>query len=296
MEEKPLVSVIIPTYNRFEVKEAVESVLNQTYQSLEVIVVDDCSDTPALKHLEDIEDNRVRVLRHNVNRNASAARNTGIDSANGEYIAFLDDDDIWVEDKIESQLRKLNSTPEEFEACYTTPIHKLPDKEKKIEYAPEGDIRKEILLMEVDGSFGSSLIVKKSIVESVGGFDEDFPRHQDWEFLLRILGNTKICSVVDPKVVKQETYGPSTDVEKLIEAKKLYLNKFSDLIDSFGSITSRKIRSKHFYEIVLTAAQHKKTKKSLLYFYKATKEKPIRNPKEFVKIPYAYWKNNMWRP
>lgn len=101
----PLVSVIMPLYNceRY-VREAVDSVLAQTYGNLELIVVDDCSSDASPQIIELYGDSRIRLLRHEVNRGAAAARNTAIEHARGDYIAFLDSDDAWYPDKLEKQM------------------------------------------------------------------------------------------------------------------------------------------------------------------------------------------------
>ncbi|WP_336330088.1 glycosyltransferase family 2 protein [Haloarcula sp. CGMCC 1.2071] len=105
--ENPLVSVVIPTYGRDEhLPAAIKSVLNQQYDRIELLVVDDGSPTPVATTLpEDIlSDGRVKTIRHKENRGANVARNTGIQTSNGDYVAFLDDDDRWDETKIGKQV------------------------------------------------------------------------------------------------------------------------------------------------------------------------------------------------
>ncbi|MFZ1988674.1 MAG: glycosyltransferase family 2 protein, partial [Alphaproteobacteria bacterium] len=101
-EFRPRVSVVIPVYNRANlICRAVESVLRQTYSPYEVIVVDDASSDKSAAIAEAIRDPRVQVIRNEVNRGGGAARNIGIDAALGDYIAFLDSDDMWHRDKLE---------------------------------------------------------------------------------------------------------------------------------------------------------------------------------------------------
>lgn len=102
------VSVVIPTYNRSEfLVQAVQSVLKQTRSALEIIVVDDASSDATRDVLMQIQDARLRYLRHEVNLGGAAARNTGIDAAQGDYVAFLDSDDQWFPTKIETQLERI---------------------------------------------------------------------------------------------------------------------------------------------------------------------------------------------
>ena len=98
------VSVIIPTYNRAHlVGRAIRSVLNQTYQDFEIIVVDDCSTDNTEEIVKGFNDHRIRYMRHDRNRGGSAARNTGIKASQGKYIAFLDSDDERLLKKAESR-------------------------------------------------------------------------------------------------------------------------------------------------------------------------------------------------
>ena len=97
----PVVSVVIPTYNRAcLLGRAIQCVLNQSFQDIEVIVVDDASQDNSADIVNSLDDSRIKYLRHEKNRGGSSARNTGIKAARGEYIAFLDDDDEWMPTKI----------------------------------------------------------------------------------------------------------------------------------------------------------------------------------------------------
>jgi len=108
-----LISVIIPTYNRVNnLKVAIESVLNQTYNNIEIIIVDDNSTDNTIKTLNSLDIPNLRIINNKVNRGAPSCRNTGIKYSRGAYIAFLDDDDIWYTEKIEKQLNHLIQNPQ----------------------------------------------------------------------------------------------------------------------------------------------------------------------------------------
>src|SRR3989442_437688 len=99
------VSVIIPTYNRAEfLGLALTSVLNQTFQDFEILIIDDNSQDSTQEVVTNFGDERIKYIRHDVNKRVAAARNTGVANSNGEYIAFLDDDDEWFPDKLQIQL------------------------------------------------------------------------------------------------------------------------------------------------------------------------------------------------
>ena len=114
----PKVSVIIPTYNRAHlVGRAIRSVLNQTYQDFEIIVVDDGSTDNTEEVVKSFNDPRIRYIRHEKNRGGSAACNTGIRAARGEYIAFQDSDDEWLPEKLEKQMQVFENTPTGVGGC-----------------------------------------------------------------------------------------------------------------------------------------------------------------------------------
>ena len=103
-----LVSVIIPVYNSEKyVKEAIDSVLKQTYQNFEIIVVDDCSTDNSCQIIKKIDDQRIRLIKLDKNSGVAVARNIAIENAKGQYIAFLDSDDIWLEDKLLQQIKQM---------------------------------------------------------------------------------------------------------------------------------------------------------------------------------------------
>ena len=105
MQNEPLVSVIIPTYNRGRlILDSINSVLNQTYKNIELIVVDDCSTDNTEEILKSINDSRIKYVKLEKNSGACIARNKGIELSTGEFIAFNDSDDLWITTKLEKQL------------------------------------------------------------------------------------------------------------------------------------------------------------------------------------------------
>ena len=115
----PLVSVIIPTYNRSNfLRMSISSVLKQSFRDFELIVVDDCSpdDTPQV--INSINSHKVNYIRHNANKGESESRNTGIKIAESKYIAFLDDDDEWLSDKLSKQIEIIEQQNDDVGAVY----------------------------------------------------------------------------------------------------------------------------------------------------------------------------------
>lgn len=235
-----LVSVIIPTYKRPEtLSRAINSILNQSYQNFEVIIVDDNSPdfierTQTEKVMEKyLEDSRIKYIKHAENKNGSAARNTGFKSSNGEYIMLLDDDDEFFPDKIKAQLECLENKDETWGACYTPYIrvknNKLYSKSKE---KREGNLLIEQLKRNLFVAAGSNLMIRRSVYTELGGFDETFPRNQDQEFLARLLLKYKIAysDVLGLKVhVHVDENRKSVDFDKISEQ---YLNAFESIIST----------------------------------------------------------------
>lgn len=182
----PLVSVVIPTYNRRRhLVEAIESVLAQTYQPLELIVVDDGSTDGTQEALSGYGD-RVRVLRQE-NRGPSAARNWGIAHASGAFVAMLDSDDLWHPRKIEKQMAVMQEKPEVgLVFCRLTHLDQTTGRSSINRYPPDlrGDLRRRLL--ERNYIANSSVLVRKACFEKVGGYDETMKWAEDWDLWIRI--------------------------------------------------------------------------------------------------------------
>ena len=201
-DDKPLVSVIIPTYKRPErLLPTVESALGQTYPNIEVIVVDDNgAGTPeqvaTRASLEGyVASGRVRYIAHDVNRNGSAARNTGFRASAGAYVNFLDDDDVMSPCKIARQVDRLAAADESTGGCYCNikMVVSAFMRTKIIEprFTLEGRFCREYLTRS---SFNTSAILfKREAVERLGGFDETYPRHQDYEMMTRFFTLFGLC-------------------------------------------------------------------------------------------------------
>ena len=188
-EHFPRVSVIIPTYNRADIlPRAVNSVLSQTFTDYEIIIVDDCSLDDTQAAISRFDDLRVHSVKHKRNRGASAARNTGIRYARGEYVAFLDDDDEWLPKFLERQVGILESSPPNVGLVYCW-MDMVEDSSGKL--APcsrktaSGDIFEDSLALNIPGQT-SVWTIRSSVVRNVGGFDEDLSRYDDADFMCRI--------------------------------------------------------------------------------------------------------------
>jgi glycosyltransferase involved in cell wall biosynthesis len=201
----PKVSVVIPTYNRPDfLRTAVESVLDQTFENFECLVVDDGSE-----EWEPMpEDPRLSVIHHDENRGVSAARNTGIRASSAPFIAFLDDDDRWRPEKLERQLEFFEEHPSAHavqpEAIWYRDGERIEQKDKHRK--PDGDIFPRAL--ERCLVSGSGVMIRREVFDEVGTFDEELPACEDYDLWLRMGLQYPVYLIEEPLV---EKYGGRPD-------------------------------------------------------------------------------------
>jgi glycosyltransferase involved in cell wall biosynthesis len=186
-----MISVVIPSYNRAgTIKRAVDSVLNQTYPDIEVIVVDDGSTDNTKTVLSEISDKRFRYI-YQENAGACAARNNGIKHAIGEYIAFQDSDDAWRPEKLERQLKTMQQYNADICFCRME-RHNYPEgKDRFYPDIPEGIVQYEDLLLRSLAST-QTIIAKKEVYNSAM-FDVNVKRMQDYDWMIRAAKNHRVC-------------------------------------------------------------------------------------------------------
>lgn len=223
-----MVSVIIPTYNRVNtIVRSINSVLNQTYKDIEVIVVDDCSSDNTISVLEEIQvkDNRLKIVKHKCNEGACVARNTGIAHATGSYIAFHDSDDEWVHNKLEIQLKQLEinhadvcvSAVNRSDFQYGNGIYPV---------LKDGLISKQ----ELHSRFmvcTPTVIGKKEVFE-LYKFDPEVKRMQDFDWAVRASESFVFCAVSAPlvNVYLQNDSITSYDYRKVLNNWHFFLKKY----------------------------------------------------------------------
>jgi glycosyltransferase involved in cell wall biosynthesis len=197
-----MVSVVIPTYNRAHlVGRAIRSVLQQTHQRLEILVVDDASSDGTEEIVRGFRDDRIRYLRHDSNRGGSAARNTGIRAATGEYLAFLDSDDEWLPDKLRKQLALFATTADDRLGLVVCGWRDLRGARERVTLPTPGAWTWERFLGLGCVPHGTPiLLLRLSVFPELPLFDERLPANQDWEFVLRLVKECAVAGVAEPLV------------------------------------------------------------------------------------------------
>lgn len=195
------ISVIIPTHNRPEMlKKAINSVLNQTYTDLELVIVDDGLEKRTDEVIQSVNDPRIKYIQHLEEKGGSAARNTGIKNATGEFIAFLDDDDEWVPHKLSMQMAQFEFTPHDVGFCFSAVENIFADR-KYITTVPSGVGDYHPLALSYFKSLLTvTLIIKKYVFVESGVFDEKFPSHQEADLMIRVTAKFKGLGINEPLV------------------------------------------------------------------------------------------------
>ncbi|MEW6660288.1 MAG: glycosyltransferase [Thermodesulfobacteriota bacterium] len=199
----PRVSVIIPTYNRAAlVKEAVAAVLAQTYRDLELLVVDDGS-TDGTSETMAAYGEAIRVLRSPRRRGVSAARNLGIAAARGEWLAFLDSDDLWLPEKLARQMAFMAAHPwllisQTEETWVRRGVRVNPPRTHK----KEGG---HIFLRSLERCLvsPSAVVLHRRLLDAHGGFDEELPAAEDYDLWLRLAWRYEVGLIPEPLVIKR---------------------------------------------------------------------------------------------
>ena len=235
----PKLSVIIPTYNygRF-LGEAIQSVLDQTFADFDLIVVDDGSTDNTKEVVGSFADTRVKYI-YQENRGVSAARNAAIWDSKGEHIAFLDADDVWLPEKLELQVKVLDSRPEVAIVCSDTYFFDdqtgnllgrfwHDDEQFHGWFNPREASQNALRCLLYRGCFIAPTVtmVRREVFHGVGGFDEALKTHEDWEMFVRITQRFAI-ETIDMPLAKNRRHGAnlSAKQEQMYESEQKALQK-----------------------------------------------------------------------
>ena len=226
MNNSPKVSVIIPTYNRgWTLQEAVDSVLGQDYNNFELIVVDDGS-TDETASILNLYDRNLKTITQK-NQGVSAARNKGLQYAGGDLIAFLDSDDLWLPQKLSRQVAFFQQNPDA-QICQTEEIWVRNGRRvnpKNRHRKPSGDIFNRSLHLCLVSP--SAVMLKRSLFDKVGLFDESLPACEDYDLWLRIGCQYPVYLIDTPLIIKrgghedQLSRQPSLDRYRITSIRKL---------------------------------------------------------------------------
>ncbi len=218
----PLVSVVIPSFNRLQFTvRAIESVLDQTFCDYEVIVVDNGSTDDSATYIARHYGTSIRLVRLHTNQGRSIPRNVGVQEARGPFIAFLDSDDLWLPNKLELQLPVLERDPNvglvhSFSEVISDAGNRMRRETGRRLRLHRDAIRRGYTYEQMSFRcvlFTSTILVRKKILEAVGGYDTNMPILEDWDLYLRLSLVAEICAVEEVLVSYRQHDAHTTSIE-----------------------------------------------------------------------------------
>jgi len=219
--------------------------------------------------VKSFSNSRIKYIKHKIpHQGGSAARNTGIKTSKGEYIAFLDDDDKWLPEKLEIQMREFEQTNKYIGFCFSAVRNIFDDREKNSE-VPDGiGNYYELALRRFKGFLTSTLIIKRFVFDRVGFFDERFPSHQEPDLMIRISKKYKGLGINKPltemNMRNHEQIG--RDLKRRIKGREMILEKY------YSEFKKRpKILAKHYFQLALFCRNDGQFKQARKNFKKACK-------------------------
>ncbi len=270
----PIVSVILPTYNRKKLLgRSVQSVLNQTYQDFELIIIDDGSTDDTGKVVKNFNCEIIKYIRHDKNRGLPAARNTGIRVAKGDYIAFQDSDDEWMPDKLEKQVRAFETASPAVGIVYTGRYRIINNKKY---YAPPTKLTPK------DGDLSCSLLracwmppqatlIKRECFKGVGMFNERFRALEDWELFLRMSKYYQFKFIDEPLVILyRQPDSITANQSARIKASKQILKAFFDDFEKDKTVLARR-----YFSLGHLLCSNGKQSEGWNYFVRSLKAYPL---------------------
>lgn len=220
MIKSPLVSVIVTTFNRrIMLSEAIESILKQTMHDFELIIIDNMSDDGTEKYIAQLRDCRIRYYKNSNDGIIAKNRNYGIRKAKGMYIAFCDDDDLWMRNKLSFQVKFVKKNPD-LAMCFARADYYVDNK--KIDFFFKRKIKKNIRFYDLlRGNLipNSSVLVKKSVFYEIGMLNESKEIREDYEMWLRV-ARRYFISGIDTPLIKYRIHSSNSGGIKTEETKK----------------------------------------------------------------------------
>lgn len=277
----PKVSVIIPSYNyaRF-LPGAIESVLDQTFQDFELIVVDDGSTDETADVVRPYTENHGLKYIRQENRGPSSARNTGIRNARGKLVAFLDPDDLWLPEKLRRQVALMDADAEVgLSYCLVDFIDEEGRRFPDISWPhPSGATYKDLLYLNWVVGSGSSVLIRKSVFDEVGLFDEGLKGLEDMDMWIRILRHHKSAHADEVlarvrRHVRSMQAGKAIDLGKREREYLAHLNKSLELFPELEPYR-KEARDRIYEGLVFTAYVYGQKADMLRYYLKAGLYRP----------------------
>lgn len=276
MRKEPLISIVLPTHNRaLTIVRAVNSVLDQSYRNIELIVVDDASTDSSLELLGQIDDPRLHILKQSQCGGAASARNRGVAHAKGEYLAFQDSDDYWLPEKLAKQVKLIARQREPLGLVYCSAL-RIHGQGRQVNFIPfnmskqiEGNIHSNLLARNF--IWTQTWLLKRELFDALGGFDAKIKRLEDWDFVLRLSKQYPIGCVAEPMVMIYDTAG------SLVNQDELYADDMRQLLanhpESFNG--QPRVLATHLRAVGYRYCLYRSPAEGRVWFRRAIKAYPV---------------------
>ncbi|MEB3831297.1 glycosyltransferase [Phormidium sp. CCY1219] len=245
----PLISVIIPVFNGEKtIKQTVNSVFSQSFTDVQLIIINDGSTDSTLSILSTLKDPRIQVFSY-PNAGVAASRNRGIAQAKGEYISFLDADDLWTADKLEAQFKALQDNPQAAVAYSWTDY--IDEHNQFLcpgsHITMNGDVYAKLLFKNFIEN-GSNPLIQRGALTEVGGFDESLPPAEDWDMWLRLAARYRFVAVPRPQILyRMSADSNSANIAKMeAQGLKVLQRAFAEAPESLQPLKKPSIAN--FYQ------------------------------------------------
>lgn len=288
----PKVSIIIPYYNGHRyIADALNSITDQTYNDYEVIIVDDHSNIESFNHLKEVVNNypiHIKIIRHERNKGIPSTRNSGIIHSTGEYIAFLDQDDIWFKEKLQTQI-DIFSEYEDVGIVYTASQLnniKQPYKSKLPNpYTLNFDDLKQRIFNHWIFSSCSTLLIRKECFRKKGLFNTELYSGEEIEFAMRIIPEYKIFLIDQPLVNKRKhKENASNSLKNQLKVEEDLLSKFIEIFPEYSNFKNNRL-SKIYSNYAKSYIDAHAFKESVKLVCSAFSLNPL-NKKTYLIFPY----------
>lgn len=281
-DQDSLVSVVIPTYNRPKYLErAIRSVNAQDYENIELIVVDDHSETPigdVVRSVSNASLSGVEIIRHDRNRGQATARNTGIEAASGEFLAFLDDDDQWLPSKLTEQTAAMQRAGSGVGIVFVeTDQESFEDKVTRFSDRQQAVSTKRLLCKNVVGT-PSRVLVRSECIDTTGGFDERFRNWEDQDWYIRLSQDWDFTRLRRP-LIKYSSDSDNRITEDFAtiteDVYPLFIEKYTPLAEQYGPLFKRKMRAWAAYRAGKVGLYTQNYQKGMKFLQKAILTYPL---------------------
>ncbi|HFU4011072.1 TPA: glycosyltransferase family 2 protein [Streptococcus suis] len=280
----PLISVVIPNYNRGHlIEQVIESIHRQTYSPIEIIIVDDCSTDHSIDTIQNLQKkfDSIQLITLKKNCGANTCRNIGVSHSKGEYIAFLDSDDFFLPTKLEKQIKILQN--QEDIGFVVTGFGS-----KVIHILPEGIIPLQETIKQNNLGGFSTLLVRKTLFLQVGGLDQELLSCQDWDLYLKLLQVSKGYKIAEDLVIYEvQEDSISKNPNKVIQGYTIVSQRATILNDKLKLIPSKELTAFQEYYLAMRYFKLGDFKQTRLHLKQSIAIKP--RP-----VPILYWVTSLF--